>query len=379
MRPLRRGNTLLVEHPLNDRGGLMPAALAILIGVLVLAVFAHTLGFFFLRRAADGRGKELQQSLIRNMRWPTRLIIPLAAVEVALTSVNVSQGLRTDLLRGIGVALVFAVGFLIVRLTYVFDDVILARYQLDVTDNLKARRIHTQIQVLRRVTVVVVAVVSIAVVLLSIPRVRAAGAGLLASAGIVGIVAGVAAKPTATNLVAGLQIAISQPIRVDDVVVVEGQWGRIEQIALTYVVVRVWDLRRLVLPVSYFIQNPFENWTRSTADILGWVFLQVDFSAPVDQIRARFEEILRASPDWDGKVAVLQVTDVGDNTMQLRALMSSPDSSRSWDLQCDVREQLIDYLRREHPAALPRRRTELVNAETDPLAKDLRAVFAGQR
>jgi small-conductance mechanosensitive channel len=358
----------------------MPPALAILIGVLVLAVVAHGLGFFFLRRAADGRGKTLQQSLIRNMRWPTRLIIPLAAVEVALTAVNIDEHLRTDLLRAVGVALVFAVGFLIVRLTYVFDDVILARYQLDVTDNLKARRIHTQIQVMRRVTVLVVAVVSIAIVLLSIPRVRAAGAGLLASAGVLGIVAGVAARPTATNLVAGLQIAISQPIRVDDVVVVEDHWGRIEQIALTYVVVRVWDLRRLVLPISYFIQNPFENWTRSTADILGWVFLQVDFSAPVDQIRSRFEEIVRRSTNWDGKVAVLHVTDVGDCSMQLRALMSSPDSSRSWELQCEVREQLVAYLRTEHPYALPRRRTEVLSGEGDlGSLKDLEAAFTVRR
>jgi small-conductance mechanosensitive channel len=339
----------------------MPAALAILIGVLALAVFAHALGFFFLRRAADGPGKVLQQSVVRNMRWPTRLIVPLAAVEVALTAVNLDGRLRSGLLRSIGIALVFAVGFLIVRLTYTFDDVILARYQLDVTDNLKARRIHTQIQVMRRVIVVVVAVVSVAIVLLSIPRVRAAGAGLLASAGVLGIVAGVAARPTATNLVAGLQIALSQPIRVDDVVVVEGHWGRIEQIALTYVVVRVWDLRRLVLPISYFIQNPFENWTRSTADILGCVFLEVDFSAPVDRIRSRFEEILRGSPNWDGKVAVLQVTGGGECSMQLRALMSSPDSSRSWDLQCEVREQLLSYLWTEHPHALPRRRTEVVN------------------
>lgn len=357
----------------------MPAALPILIGVLLLAVTAHTLGFFFLRRAVDGRGKSLQESLIRNVRWPSRLIIPLAAVEIALAGVKLGARLRDDLLRAVGIALVFAIAFLVVRLTYVFDDVILARYQLDVTDNLKARRIHTQIQVLRRVTVVVVSIVSIAIVLLSIPRVRAAGAGLLASAGVLGLVAGVAARPTATNLVAGLQLAISQPVRVDDVVVVEDHWGRVEQIALTYVVVRLWDLRRLVLPISYFIQNPFENWTRSTADILGYVFLQVDFSAPVDQIRARFEEILRRSPDWDGKVGIMQVTDSGENSMQLRALMSSPDSARSFDLQCAVREQLIAYLRSEHPGALPRTRSELVNTEGHPIsARDFEAAFLGR-
>jgi small-conductance mechanosensitive channel len=186
------------------------------------------------------------------------------------------------------------------------------------------------------------------------------GAGLLASAGVAGLVAGVAARPTATNVVAGLQIALSQPIRVDDVVVVEDEWGRVEEIALTYVVIRVWDLRRLVLPISYFITNPFENWTRATADILGWVYLQVDYSAPVDDIRRHLYEVLCSSPNWDGNVWNLQVTDAGPSTIQLRALMSARDSSTSWDLQCEVREKLVAYLQERHPGALPRLRTEPV-------------------
>jgi small-conductance mechanosensitive channel len=263
------------------------------------------------------------------------------------------------LLHALGVALILAVAWLVVRLTYVLEDLVLGRYRLEDPDNLHARQVHTQIVVLRRVTVVVVAVVSLAIALLSFPSVRAAGAGLLASAGIAGVVAGVAAKPVATNVFAGIQIALSQPIRVDDVVVVEGHWGRVEEIALTYVVVRVWDLRRLVLPISYFIENPFENWTRSTANILGWVHLEVDYRVPVDAIRKRLQEVVAASPRWDGNVVNLQVTNLGNYTVQLRALMSAPDSSASWDLQCEVREALLVFMQEQYPWAMPRLRAEL--------------------
>lgn len=342
----------------------MVLAFTVLGGVALVSLLAHTLGVFVLRRSAEGPGKALQRSLIKYMRGPTRLIVPLVALEFALAAVSIRRHLRSELLHSVGIALVLGVAFAVVRATYVLDDLILARYQINVADNLRARRVHTQIQVLRRLTVVVVAVLSVSIVLLSFPAVRAAGAGLLASAGLVGLVAGVAAKPTAVNVVAGIQLAISQPIRVDDVVVVNGQWGRIEQIALTYVVVRVWDLRRLVVPISYFTQNAFENWTRSTADILGWVFIEVDYAAPVDEIRGRLHEILRASPNWDGKTWNLQVTQLNATSMQLRALMSSPDSSRSWDLQCEVRERLISYLQSEHPDAFPRQRAALVGSGT---------------
>lgn len=334
----------------------------ILVGVTVLGVLAHVLGVAILRRSVRGPGNAVERSLLKNMGLPTRIILPLVALEVAANWVTIGPRGRSQLLHSVGIALVLAVAFAIVRTTYVLDDLVLGRYQLNVTDNLKARQVHTQIQVLRRVTVVVVSVVSLSVVLLSFPAVRAAGAGLLASAGLAGLVAGVAAKPTAVNVVAGLQIAISQPIRVDDVVVVEGHWGRVEQIALTFVVVRVWDQRRLVVPISYFVQNSFENWTRATADIVGWVFLDVDYAAPVEAIRSRLHEILCDSPDWDGKTWNLQVTQLNDTSMQLRALMSSSDSSRSWNLQCEVREKMIAFLQSEYPDALPRRRAVLVNA-----------------
>ncbi len=332
---------------------------AIVVGATVGSALAAVLAFALLGQIVQHRPSSVvARSLVTRLRAPGRVVAPLVALDASAASAGLPGTAETVVVHVAGALLVAAVAWLVVRTTYVFDDLLLARYPLDAPDNLRARRVHTQVQVLRRVTVAVVSFLAVGVVLLGIPNVRAAGIGLLASAGLVGVVGGIAARPTASNLVAGIQIAISQPIRVDDVVVVDGHWGRVEEIALTYVVVRVWDLRRLVVPVSYFVSQPFENWTRSTADILGWVHLEVDYAAPVDEIRTAFQDILSASPDWDGKVATLQVTGLGTETMQLRALMSSPDSSRSWNLQCEVRERLVAHLQERLPWALPRLRTE---------------------
>ncbi|MHB1501195.1 MAG: mechanosensitive ion channel family protein [Candidatus Dormibacteria bacterium] len=338
----------------------VPALPIEVLAVVAAAMVAvHAIGVLALRRTVSGSTHPLGRSILEHSVAPLQAVLPLSGLEITLTAVSLPGTLRAILLHVFGVALIIACAWLTVRLSYVIDDMILGRYRLDVENNLHARQVHTQIQVLRRVTAVVVGVIALSLVLLSFPEVRTAGAGLLASAGLVGVVAGIAAKPAATNVVAGLQIAASQPIRVDDVVVVEGHWGRIEQIALTYVVVRVWDLRRLVLPISYFIENPFENWTRSSADILGWIHLEVDYTTPVEALRAQLLEIAKASPDWDGKVCILQVTGLGTETMQLRALVSSADSSRSWNLQCEVRERMIGFLQRVYPRALPRKRAEI--------------------
>ncbi|HLI37136.1 MAG TPA: mechanosensitive ion channel domain-containing protein [Streptosporangiaceae bacterium] len=351
---------MIAVHLGPDKAVSILSALGVLLGITLAGFVAYELAHLALRRSLRGPGRDIQRSLVTNLRRPARFVVPLTALEIAIAAVSLPPPAGTVLVHAVGAALVAAVAWLIVRATFVLDDLVLARYQVDRPDNLRARRVHTQVQVLRRVTVLVVSVVAVAVVLLSFRPVRAAGAGLLASAGIVGIVAGVAAKPVATNLLAGLQIAISQPIRVDDVVVVDNYWGRVEEIALTYVVVRVWDLRRLVLPISYFITNPFENWTRSSSDILRWVYIEVDYSAPVGAIRERFEEILKESPDWDGKTGTLQVTQLGPVTMQLRALMSAADSSHAWNLQCEVQEKLVTFLQERYPWALPRLRTEQV-------------------
>lgn len=346
-----------------------PAAIIGMVAAATLVV--DVVGLYLVRRYfPQGRTASLAVSVIRNIRHAVTLLLPLVAVDISVAAVHLSGRLRSDLLHAISVALVLAVAFVVVRLTYVLDDVVLFHYRVDVADNLRARRVQTQLQILRRVIVLAVGVIAVAAILLSFRSVRAAGAGLLASAGLVGVLGGLAARPTVANLVAGVQIAVSQPIRVDDVVVVEGHWGRIEDIALTYVVVRVWDLRRLVVPISYFVSNPFENWTRTAATILGWVNLEVDFCTPVDEVRAEFHRIVSASSNWDRGVAVLQVSDSNASTMRLRALMSASDSSRSWDLQCEVREKLIGFLHRYHPEALPRLRGAAAEGPRPPLVPD---------
>jgi small-conductance mechanosensitive channel len=241
---------------------------------------------------------------------------------------------------------------------------VLQKYRLDARDNLQARAVHTQVMVLKKVALSIIGIFTLASMLMVFDSVRQFGASILASAGIAGIMLGLAAQRTIATLLAGFQIALTQPIRVDDVVIVDNEWGRIEDVTLTYVVVRIWDERRLIVPITHFIEQPFQNWTRSSAAILGTVFLHVDYQAPIDVLRAEFTRILEASPNWDGRVNVLQVTEAKEHTLQIRALASAADSSRAWDLRCEVREQLVTFLQRHCPDGLPRIRAAFVDANT---------------
>jgi small-conductance mechanosensitive channel len=244
---------------------------------------------------------------------------------------------------------------------------VLYQHRVDVTDNLHARAIQTQVLVLQRVAIAVIAIFTIASMLMVFESVRQFGASILASAGIAGIIVGLAAQRSIASLLAGFQIALTQPIRLDDVVIVENEWGRIEEITLTYVVVRIWDLRRLVLPISYFIEQPFQNWTRSSADLLATVFLYVDYTMPVAPLRAELTRLLEASTRWDHKVNVLQVTDSKERTLEIRALASASDASLAWDLRCEIREKLVDFLQREYPGCLPKLRGALDTPALDPV------------
>ncbi len=286
------------------------------------------------------------------------MTLPLLAVFLTLPLSPVA-GVVGATRHALGLVLIATVAWLIVSLTRVADDLVAERYPIQVADNLVARQIHTQLHVLRRIILIVVSVVALSVMLMTFPNIRQVGTTLFASAGVVGLVVGMAARPTLSNLLAGVQIALTGPIRLDDVVIVENEWGWIEEISTTFVVVRIWDLRRLVLPLSYFIEKPFENWTRRTADILGTVFVYTDYRIPVEDVRDQLHRILESSGLWDGKVWGLQVTDTSEQTMTLRALMSAPDSGKAWDLRCHVREKLIDFLQRKYPQSLPRTRAEL--------------------
>jgi small-conductance mechanosensitive channel len=332
------------------------------VGILVLAttaaLVAHRIVFAIFHRFAERTGSVVHHSLILHGRKPAKWILPLLTIVAVLPVVPVRRAVILPIQHVLGVALIAALAWGVIVVADVMADVAVSRYRIDVADNLAARRIRTQIQVMRRVFVVVVVVLTIGIMLLTIPAVQQVGTSLLASAGIVGLVVGMAMRPTLSSLVAGLQIALTEPIRLDDVVIVEGEWGRVEEISTTYVVVCIWDLRRLVVPLSYFIENPFQNWTRVTADLLGTVFLYVDYQVPVEQVRAELRRILESSPLWDRKVCGVQVTDATERTVQLRALMSAADSSKAWDLRCFVREKLITFLQERYPESLPRVRAE---------------------
>jgi small-conductance mechanosensitive channel len=315
--------------------------------------------FLVIKRFASRTRSVIDDSLVRRGEGPTRWIFPLLAVLLAFPLLPLRPQILKPLQHVLGLGLIGSVAWVIVLLVDVFADAIAARYETDVADNLAARRIRTQTLVLRRIFVVVVVIVSLGIMLMTFPAIRTLGTSLLASAGVAGLVIGMAMRSTLASVIAGIQIALTQPIRIDDVVIVEGEWGWIEDIYTTYVVVRIWDLRRLMVPLSYFIEKPFQNWTRVTADLLGSVFLYVDYSVSVEEVRQELHRILETSSLWNGKVWGLQVTNAGEHTLELRALMSASDGPKAWDLRCYVREKLVEYLREKHPKSLPMSRAEV--------------------
>ncbi|MCP5109353.1 MAG: mechanosensitive ion channel [bacterium] len=331
--------------------------------MLFLAALAAFCLHFVVHRAlirlARRTDSAVDNALVRYSESPLRVMFLLVGLLLALPLVWLPAGIIGGLRHGIGLMLIATGAWLLYSLSRALDDVLAEQYRIDVADNLRARQVHTQMRVLRRVFVVLLGVVTLSVMLMTFPSVRQVGATMFASAGVAGLVVGLAARPTLANLIAGVQIALTQPIRIDDVVIVENEWGRIEEINTTFVVVRIWDLRRLVLPLSYFIEHPFQNWTRVTADVLGTVFLHTDYTVPVEEVRVELHRILDASGLWDGKVWGLQVTNTTGQTMELRALMSARDASLSWDLRCHVREKLIEFVQRRYPQSLPRVRAEI--------------------
>lgn len=288
-----------------------------------------------------------------------RILVPVLGVVLALPILGLPARFAGLVAKGTSVLLIGAIAWALFEAVGVSERAFLARFDLGATDNLRARKVYTQVHVIGRMVRVVIGVFAVASVLMSFSTMRHLGTSLLASAGIVGIVAGIAAQKTLSNLFAGIQIALTQPMRQDDVVIVEGEWGRIEEITLSYVVVRIWDDRRLIVPLGYFIEKPFQNWTRNSSALLGSVYVWVDYSFPVDRGREALKRIIEGNPLWDGRYWNLQVTDANEHSMQLRVLATSADSSKSWDLRCQIREQFIDFIQRAHPRSLPLLRGEI--------------------
>lgn len=258
---------------------------------------------------------------------------------------------------------IITLSWIIIELSNVLRYAFLENFNSSKEDNLRERRLLTQVAFIRKLFIILVVIIALSAILMNFESARKLGAGLLTSAGIVGIIVGLAAQKSIANLLAGFQIAFTQPIRIDDVVVVEDEWGKIEEINLTYVVVRIWDQRRLVLPINYFIEKPFQNWTRTTADIWGTVFMYVDHTIPVENLKIKLKEILEGSSLWDKKVQVLQVTDYTEKTVEIRCLMSARDSPTAFDLRCLVREKMLEYLQQHYPGSLPKSRVLLAQEE----------------
>jgi small-conductance mechanosensitive channel len=256
---------------------------------------------------------------------------------------------------------IFAATWLTLNLIKLLKQHVLGKYNIDVADNLKARQVTTQFNILERIIIFVVIFLAIGIALISFEEIREIGISIFASAGIAGIIIGFSAQKMIATILAGIQIAVAQPIKLDDVVIVEGEWGRIEEITLTYVVIKIWDKRRLIVPTTYFIEHPFQNWTKTSADLLATVFLYTDYHLPIEAIRAELTRILKNTNLWDGEVNNIQVTDSKAHYVEIRALMSAKNSSEAWDLRVHVREQLILFLQREYPDCIAHTRLLIKN------------------
>jgi small-conductance mechanosensitive channel len=299
-------------------------------------------------------------SIFTQMRGLTRFALFIFALSIAIPVAPMAPEAKAWFARLVLIALIALIGWASATGLKIAADIYLRRFQMDTADNLLARKHFTQVRVLLRAADVLIVILTVGGALMTFEPVRQYGYSLFASAGVAGIVAGLAARPVLSNLFAGVQLAMTQPIRIGDAVIVENEWGNIEEITATYVVVRIWDLRRLIVPLTYFIEKPFQNWTRDSAALIGVVFFYVDYRAPVGIIRDKLREILQQSKDWNGQTMSLQVTDAKESTIELRALMSANSGGQAFNLRCAVREQMIDFLQREHPEALPRQRNEPV-------------------
>ncbi len=334
---------------------------AIAIGWM-LGRLAAEVSFRAMARWASTTNTTIDDVVAQQMKQPKEWLLPLLGIYLVFPLVTLPEGILDWLHHALLIAVIVGAGWALSRAVQVVEAVV--RHRLDATaeDNLRARQLYTQTRGLRNILVFLITVLTCGAVLITFEQVRQLGAGLMASAGVAGIVLGFAAQRSIATVVAGIQIAIAQPIRVDDVVIVEGEWGWIEEITLTYVVVRIWDLRRLVVPITYFIEKPFQNWTRVSAELLGTVELYLDYSVPVDELRAKLTDILEASEYWDGKVNNIQVTGTTEHAMLVRPLFSARNSGNQWNLRCEVREKLIAFVAEKYPHALPRIRASVTQA-----------------
>lgn len=347
----------------------MLLGIGLFICAILSALILHAIIYFFLQKATSGEANSLFGRVVRRTRTLARLVLVIAAIELTLPLISLPGEWVEIINRIVTLVLIGLTGWLVVQTVQALTDARMSRYDITAEDNLEARKVATRMKVLRQGMTMIILLVTVGAMLMTFPSVRAIGVSLFASAGVAGIVIGFAARPVLSNLLAGIQIALTQPIRIGDAVIMENEWGWIEEITSTYVVVKIWDWRRLVVPLTQIIEKPFQNWTRETASIIGSVTWHLDYTAPVAEMRVKLKEFLDESTLWDKDVQVLQLIDTSEETIEIRALMSAKNSPVAFDLRCEIREKMVTWLQENHPGSLPRRRGQL---QIDPTGDQLR-------
>ncbi|HTI89783.1 MAG TPA: mechanosensitive ion channel domain-containing protein [Puia sp.] len=326
------------------------AGIAIVIGLIV----KFMLSLLLKKKPKDGRPAfSVTRSILSFLGQPFSYFLPLLAFNFLLPLMKMKSNVAPVINKIVEILLAITFANVLIGVVKVFEDYVYHHFDIEKADNLKERKIRTQLQFIRRLAISLILILTVCVILLSFNNLRKIGTGLLTGVGVGGIIIGFAAQKSLGNFLAGFQIAFTQPLRIDDVLVVEGEWGRVEEITLTYVVVNIWDQRRLILPINYFVEKPFQNWTRNTADILGTVFLYLDYTIPLDPLRQEFTRLLESNPLWDKRVKVMQVTNASERTIEVRALMSASSSGNAFDLRCDIREGLIKFVQDQYPNSFP--------------------------
>jgi small-conductance mechanosensitive channel len=338
------------------------AGIAIVIGLIL----KFMLSLLIRKKPKDGRPAfSVSRSMLNRLGKPFSYFLPLVAFNFLLPLMKMRTNIAPVLNKTVEILLTISFANVLIAVVKVFEDYIYHTFDIQKADNLKERKIRTQLQFIRRIAVGLIVILAVCVILLSFNNLRKIGTGLLTGVGVGGIIIGFAAQKSLGNFLAGFQIAFTQPLRIDDVLVVEGEWGRVEEITLSYVVLNIWDQRRLILPINYFVEKPFQNWTRNSADILGTVFIYLDYTMPLDPLRQELTRLLDGDPLWDRRVNLLQVTNASERTMEVRALMSAANSSNAFDLRCHIREGLIRFVQEYYPDSLPVTRLDPGTAPTD--------------
>jgi len=338
----------------------IPYSIRVVILIVILGFVLYVFFQYFVKRLISKIKFLIKETVVplEMIYKPIRFLLPSLILLIIIPFITMPTKIRLFINHILVIWLIIGVAWLVISIIAILKAVILSRYNIKTKDNLKVRQITTQLNIIQRVLIVLIVILTISAILMTFDKVRQIGISILASAGVAGIVVGFAAQRSLANLIAGIQIAITQPIRIGDVVIVENEWGTIEEITLTYVVVQIWDQRRLVVPINYFLEHSFQNLTKSSAELIGAIFIYVDYGIPVDELRRELGKIVNASPLWDKRVAKIQVTNATEKTMEIRALVSAENSSKTWELRCLVREKLIGFIQQNYPDKLPRLRLE---------------------